>query len=115
VSSAFDDLKKMASELVGEVGERAGIKGLKDALGDIEAAGRKNRVDAVVTSAVPLTDAERSAIESRLYAAHGDDLPITFQVEPAILGGVTVRIGDRFVDGSVANKLGQLRTGMTGQ
>jgi F-type H+-transporting ATPase subunit delta len=114
VSAAFDDLKKIAADLVGEVGERAGIGGLKDALSEIERAGRKNRVDAIVTSAVPLTDTERATIDSRLRAKYGDDLPIIFNVEPAILGGVTVRVGDRYIDGSVANKLSQLRQNLTG-
>jgi F-type H+-transporting ATPase subunit delta len=115
VSGAFDDLKKMATDLVAEVGERAGIAGIKDALGELEVAGRKHRVEAIVTSAVPLTGGERQQLETRLKARYGDDMPISYQVEPAILGGLTVRVGDRLIDGSVASKLGQLRQQMTGQ
>jgi len=69
---------------------------------------------AEVASAVPLTDAERAAIEARLHAAHGDDLAIRFRVDPALLGGLVVRVGDRYIDGSVAARLGQLRQELTG-
>ena len=89
--------------------------GIKDALGELEAAGRKHRVEAEVTSAVPLTDSERQQLETRLKARHGEDLPISYRVEPAILGGLKVRVGDRLIDGSVASRLGQLRQQMTGQ
>lgn len=115
MSGALDDIKKVVSGLVSEVGERAGIAGIKDALEELETAGRKHRVDAVVTSAVPLTEAEQSKLDTRLKAKYGDDLPISYHVEPAILGGLTVRVGDRLIDGSVAAKLGQLRQSMTGQ
>lgn len=115
MSGPLDDLKKMATELVAEVGERAGITGIKDALSELEAAGRKHRVEAEVTSAVPLTDSERQQLETRLKARHGEDLSISYRVEPAILGGLKVRVGDRLIDGSVASRLGQLRQQMTGQ
>ena len=112
--SAMDDLKTMAVKMIGEVGEAAGVGGIKDALSEIEEAGRKNRVDAVVTSAVELTDSERQTLESRLRAKHGDDLPIDYRVDPAILGGLMVRVGDKLVDGSVASRLSQLRRSVRG-
>lgn len=69
---------------------------------------------AEVVSAVPLTDAEHKALETRLRAAHGDELAIRFRIDPAILGGLVVRVGDRYIDGSVAARLGQLRQDLTG-
>ena len=41
-------------------------------------------------------------LESRLRARYGSDLPIAYRVDPAILGGLIVRVGDRYIDGSVA-------------
>lgn len=107
-------LKATAHDVMREVAERADLGGMKDALAEIERAGRKDRVDATVTSAVPLTDDERKAIEARLTARYGNDLPITYEVDPGILGGLVVRVGDRMVDGSVAAKLGRLRQSLTG-
>ena len=68
----------------------------------------------MVRSAVPLADAERQELETRLRARYGHDLPITFEVDGAILGGLILRVGDRYIDGSVANRLGQLRRALTG-
>jgi len=62
-----------------------------------------------VTSAVPLIETEKSALEAKLRAQFGDDLACDYAVNPAILGGVTVRIGDKVIDGSVAGKLAELK------
>ncbi len=113
MSEGFD-LKKMARELVSEVGERAGISGIKEALGELEAAGRKHRVEATVTTAIELDAGQRERIEAQLRQTHGEDLPIGYRVDPSILGGVVVRVGDRYIDGSVATRLGKLRQSLTG-
>jgi len=63
----------------------------------------------VVTSALPLTDAEQVAIRQDMAARLGQDVDLTFRVDPQILGGLVVRVGDRVVDGSVAGQLEQLR------
>lgn len=113
-SPLIDDLKASARDLVSQVGEMAGVRGIKDALDEIEKAGRAHRVDAAVTSALPLTDGEKDVLEGRLRARYGDDLPIVYVVDPGILGGLIVRVGDRYIDGSVATRLGQLRQAIAG-
>ena len=40
-----------------------------------------------------------SPLMARLRARHGDDLPVTYHVDPSILGGLVVRVGDRYLDG----------------
>jgi len=67
-----------------------------------------------VTSAVPLTEGERSELERRLRSRHGQALAIAYRVDPTILGGLAVRVGDRYVDGSVATRLGKLRQTLIG-
>jgi len=62
-----------------------------------------------VTTTVPLTDAEQTAFRERIRAAYGDRVDIEFRVDPSILGGVVVQIGDKVVDGSIAGKLQALR------
>ena len=59
---------------------------------------------AVVTSALPLTDAEQSRIQTMLNVESVD-----FRVNPAILGGLIVRVGDQVVDDSVARQMGAMR------
>ena len=62
----------------------------------------------VVTSAVPLTDDEQGTIRRDLTTRLGAT-EVSFQVDPQILGGLLIRVGDRLVDGSVAGQLSQLR------
>lgn len=64
---------------------------------------------AQVTSAVPLTDAEREAIEDRLRDQFGEEVEVNYQVDSSIIGGIIVRIGDKYIDGSVAAKLERMR------
>jgi len=105
----FDVARGFVRDLVERGIDLAGLEELLDRDGDdARSAG------AEVVSAVPLTAAEHDAIASRLRAAHGEDLEIRFRVEPALLGGLVVRVGDRYIDGSVAARLGQLRQELTG-
>lgn len=62
-----------------------------------------------VTSAIPLTEGQRATIQQDLTARLGEESAITFRVDPQILGGLTVRVGDRVVDGSAAGQLERLR------
>lgn len=59
---------------------------------------------AVVTSALPLTDAEQATVKSALSGA-----AVTFKVDPRILGGLIVRAGDQVVDNSVASQMNAMR------
>ncbi len=61
-----------------------------------------------VSSAVPLTKEEQAALRGKLEARFGQGLGLTFEVEPAVLGGVVVRVGDQMIDGSVKGKLDAL-------
>ncbi len=71
-------------------------------------SGSRLRV-ARVTSAVPMTEEEQAALRAKMKARFGDDLDFHFTVDPAILGGVVVRVGDQIIDGSVAGRLGALK------
>lgn len=68
-----------------------------------------NRVRAGITLAREPDPALRAAIIKALGDALGKEIVAGFAVEPAILGGAVVRVGDRMMDGSVRRKLLQLR------
>jgi F-type H+-transporting ATPase subunit delta len=70
---------------------------------------QKGIVRATITSAAPLDDAELQAIQSRLSQMTGGTLRTDVNVDPSLLGGVIVRIGDRMIDGSVRGRLERLR------
>jgi ATP synthase F1 delta subunit len=62
-----------------------------------------------VSSAVPLTREEQAALHKKLEARFSQDLEFRFEVEPSLLGGVVVRVGDKVIDGSVKGKLEALK------
>jgi F-type H+-transporting ATPase subunit delta len=70
---------------------------------------RPERRLARVTSAVPLTNEEREALRTRLTDRFGPGLEFEFEVDPSLIGGVHLRVGDQVIDGSVAGKLDTLR------
>ncbi len=64
---------------------------------------------AEVTSALPLTADEQATVKKDVLSKIGDTASISFRVDPTILGGLVVKIGDRVVDGSVAGQLSNLQ------
>jgi F-type H+-transporting ATPase subunit delta len=120
----FEEKKAALDELLGpDTDQRArnfiytlagnnDIRLLDEIIGDYERLLRQGTRElplAQVTTAIELTDGERHAIEQKLRRQFGEELEINYQVDPSIIGGVTVRIGDRFIDGSVATKLEAMR------
>jgi F-type H+-transporting ATPase subunit b len=66
---------------------------------------------AEITSALPLTTAEQETVKKDVLAKTGAQA-ITFRVDPAILGGLVVKVGDKVLDGSVSGKLEGLRANL---
>ena len=62
-----------------------------------------------IASAVPLTEAEQASLADKLTAQYGSGLQFDYRVDPALLGGLIVRIGDKLIDGSVASKLAAMK------
>ncbi|MBL8128722.1 MAG: F0F1 ATP synthase subunit delta [Chloroflexia bacterium] len=65
---------------------------------------------AQVTTSEPLTAEEETLVREKLAAMTGNTIEITATVDPDIIGGIVVRIGDQVIDGSVRNKLERMRT-----
>lgn len=63
---------------------------------------------AVVTSALPLTDREKGVIEKDILKRTKEDTEVDFNVDPDLLGGLTIRIGDKLYDYSVSSQLADM-------
>ena len=64
---------------------------------------------ATATSATALTPDEVRALTARLEQSTGGRVALDVQVDPSLLGGLVVRVGDRLIDGSVRGRLERLR------
>jgi F-type H+-transporting ATPase subunit delta len=73
------------------------------------AADDRGAVSAEVTTALPLTDAQTKALAASLRTALGKDPEIETKVDPAILGGLKVRVGSRLYDASLKSRLDSLK------
>ena len=89
----------------GRVGEAGAIAEEFQLLSD-EAFGR---VRATATTAVALTSADRDRIQRELSQQLSKDVNLSVDVDPRILGGLRLQIGDHVIDASVAARLAQLR------
>lgn len=77
------------------------------------AAARRQRLVATVRSARPL-DAERlTRLAEALHRLYGRAVQVQLDVDPSLVGGLTVRVGDELVDGSIARRLADARAQLT--
>ena len=70
---------------------------------------RQGITHATATSAAPLTPDEVRALTARLEQSTGGRIALDVKVDPSLLGGLVVRVGDRLIDGSVRGRLERLR------
>jgi len=75
---------------------------------------RRGVAHAVVTTAVPLADDERTAIAAKLSSLTNKQVDVTSVVDPSIIGGIVARIGDQLVDGSTRSRLAALKRNLEG-
>jgi F-type H+-transporting ATPase subunit delta len=70
--------------------------------------------EAEVVTAIPLEPEELEQLRAHLRAARGKEVRLRHRVDPTILGGLIIRVGDQLLDGSVRGGLEQLRRTLVG-
>jgi F-type H+-transporting ATPase subunit delta len=70
---------------------------------------RQGVAEAEVTSAAELTAPQKTQLQQTLERLTGRKIQAKYSLDPALLGGAVVRIGDTIYDGSVRNRLNQMR------
>ena len=68
-------------------------------------AARRNRVIALVRVATPITQAQLDRLTATLTSKVGQPVRINVEIDPSVIGGVSVKFADEMVDGSVSNRL----------
>jgi F-type H+-transporting ATPase subunit delta len=79
-----------------------------------QAAIRRQKIVAVVKTAVPLTAEQLERLTGSLGRIYGRGVSLHVEVEPSVLGGIRVQVGDEVIDGTVAGRLEELRRRMAG-
>ena len=78
------------------------------------AAKRREQLTAVVTAATDLDDAQRDRLSRALQSIYGKAVLLQVAVDPAVLGGIRVRVGDEVVDGTIMRRLDEARRHIAG-
>lgn len=70
---------------------------------------RRRRLVAIVRSAVALEPGEKDRLSRALAGIYGHAVQVKAEVDPSVLGGMTVQVGDEVVDGTIAGRLDRLK------
>ena len=89
------------------------IQDAVDALVEI-AAIRRQHLSAEVTSAIALSPEQEARLASTLARIYGREVDIQTTIDPDVIGGISVRVGDEVIDGTTAHRLEQARRRMVG-
>ena len=75
---------------------------------------RRNRLIAHVEVAIALTDAQRERLEKSLAAQVGQPVRVNVEIDPSVVGGVSVKFGDEIIDGTISTRLASAGRGLVG-
>src|SRR5262249_22104779 len=104
--------EKLAEALVAYPRGRRAVEGLEE-LADL-AARRRERSVAHVTSVVALTEAQQERLAATLQRIYSRPIALHIEVDPDLLGGLVIKVGDEVIDGSAAGRIDALRRRLAG-
>jgi len=78
-------------------------------------ANRRNRLIAVVRTAAPISAAQQTRLARALEKQVGQPIRVNIQVDPSIVGGVSVKFADELIDASISNRLAQAGRALAGK
>lgn len=110
------ELDPLTAKFVGTLAQNRRLAQLGPAIRAFNtiAAQYRGETNAEVASAHPLTDDQVEGLKAKLKSLAGRDVNIDMRVDPALLGGLVVRMGSRMIDGSLRTKLNSLASAMKG-
>lgn len=108
LSGRFSPVTTALVSMVVGTGRAAELPAIAEAF-SARSAGGRGEVVAVVRSAVALSSDQLSALSERLAAQQGQAVSVRNVVDPSVVGGLLVQVGDEVIDGTVRSRLAQLR------
>ncbi len=112
IFGSFEKISKLFIELITNKGREKNLGEIAEAyLAEVNKY--KGITPITIVSAIQLDDASINTIITKIKGIVSGELVITEKVDPTILGGFIVRMDDKQIDASVANKLGQLKQRLT--
>ncbi|WUI00988.1 F0F1 ATP synthase subunit delta [Spirillospora sp. NBC_00431] len=72
-------------------------------------AQRRQRLVALVRAPAELPEAQRTRLAAVLAAAYGHDVHLNIEIDPTVIGGLSIEIGDEIIDGTIAGRLDDVR------
>lgn len=113
VSAGMDELVRNGLLVIAERGRLSALPEIVDSF-DKLAEERGGRVRAEVVTATDMPEAYFEELKKTLERVTGRQVVIAKRVDPSIIGGVVTRIGDQIFDGSVKNRLTELKSELLG-
>ncbi|MBS40655.1 MAG: F0F1 ATP synthase subunit delta [Rhodospirillales bacterium] len=109
-------LSKLVCNTVGVMASNRRLFVIENVIRDFRTlvSDHRGEVEAEITTANELSDAQRAALETALREAIGSSVAITTEIDPNLLGGMVVRVGSRMIDSSLRSKLQRLQLAMKG-
>lgn len=103
LKNASSSTTKLVSQMVNSWRGRS----IESAFADYQwaLAARRNRVIALVRIAAPISQAQQDRLAAALNKQVGQPVRMNIEIDPTVLGGVSVKFADEMVDGSVSNRL----------
>ncbi|MDH2429972.1 F0F1 ATP synthase subunit delta [Sphaerisporangium sp. TRM90804] len=77
-------------------------------------AEQRQQLVAVVRSAVPLSDAQKRRLAAWLRTTYGRDVHLNTEVDPRVVGGFSIRLGDEMIDTTIAGRIEEVRRRLAG-
>lgn len=104
------------TKIIGHGVETLRGRRVQDVVADLSklAAERRGQAIAEVRSAIELSEAQRTRLAAALGKIHGREVELNVVVDPAVVGGLQVLIGDELIDGTAISKLEQARRRIVG-
>jgi len=78
------------------------------------AAARRDRLVARVRTVVPPTPEQIERLSAAIAAQLGHNVHINIEIDPSMIGGITIRVGDELFDGSIAHRIAEARRYVAG-